>query len=229
MAAVNISCGYYEPHSKNETINVTELNNAIDFCVAVSERLEGKYPHEVPKYCPPTLPIKSLITSGLDSQKECLECGKSLYNYKSVACDACLVKAFGGERMCKNCLGANYASGEIYCWICRNKSQGCRQCKTILFTQKEKDLGLCGYCGKTACYTCDNELLTSDEIRSGVCNKCFFKCNCGKTLSGYSENWTGLCADCSGTKDYCDCKEELTLSYEKSAGQCIKCAARSGV
>lgn len=45
ISCVNISCGYYFPHTNDECTDIKELQNCIQFCEAVGKGLIKKYPH----------------------------------------------------------------------------------------------------------------------------------------------------------------------------------------
>lgn len=51
VSCINISCGYYDPHTDHETTEWGELQNAKAFAKHICEALTDRYPHE---YEPPT-------------------------------------------------------------------------------------------------------------------------------------------------------------------------------
>jgi putative aminopeptidase FrvX len=45
ISCVNMSCGYYYPHSDNECTDIDELSNCINFCWDIAITLTERYPH----------------------------------------------------------------------------------------------------------------------------------------------------------------------------------------
>ena len=45
ISCVNMSCGYYYPHSDNECTDIDELQNCINFCWDIAITLTERYPH----------------------------------------------------------------------------------------------------------------------------------------------------------------------------------------
>lgn len=49
ISCINISCGYYFPHTDNECTVIKELENTIEFCKTTAETLLTRYPHKAEK------------------------------------------------------------------------------------------------------------------------------------------------------------------------------------
>lgn len=74
ISALNLSCGYYEPHTANEYIVISELENAIHFTDVMIQLLGDK------RY--PSLPTQKKYTNFYNyttQKKRCVVCGKESY------------------------------------------------------------------------------------------------------------------------------------------------------
>lgn len=49
ISRMNMSCGYYLPHSNKEYVILSELQNCIDLCYALGTRLTKQYKHKIEK------------------------------------------------------------------------------------------------------------------------------------------------------------------------------------
>ncbi len=116
VSAVNISVGYWNPHSKSERIVESEVIKALDFCLAAADKLDKVYPHKHEKvYVKPT-------------------------RYKSWHCEAtgCVNFAGKNETLCKACLRS---IGTKDCGIVR-----CLICQRVLAYPSEMSDQICNTC-----------------------------------------------------------------------------------
>lgn len=66
VSVANMSCGYYNPHSDDEIIDIKDMNNCRDMCMEIFTTLTSAYPFIAPKYVAPvyTYPAKDYSYSG---------------------------------------------------------------------------------------------------------------------------------------------------------------------
>ena len=50
ISCINVSCGYYEPHTDQETTNISDLVNCYNFVAHIIEKCQKVYPHEYDQY-----------------------------------------------------------------------------------------------------------------------------------------------------------------------------------
>ncbi len=52
VSCANISCGYYNPHSPQEYVDINDVENCLNLVVSIISTLTDTYPHEMPVYKP---------------------------------------------------------------------------------------------------------------------------------------------------------------------------------
>lgn len=123
ISGVNLSSGYYHPHTNDEFINVIELQENIDLIYRFLENAEN--------YSDKYLYIQSLRTSFFNSYK---------YLYRDDCCDYCGSHISG--------LDEEFGTPDgILCETCFNRLQEyytiCPDCDEIVYNDK-----YCDYCGR---------------------------------------------------------------------------------
>jgi putative aminopeptidase FrvX len=46
LSCINISCGYYNPHTDEECTSIPELQNCLQFCIEIGNQLKDTFPHK---------------------------------------------------------------------------------------------------------------------------------------------------------------------------------------
>jgi len=111
ISCVNVSCGYYQHHTAQETIDLNELNNAILFTESIIEVLgEEKYKKEFLEY-----------KVFADRDEICPHCGRKSSYYVS-ECPFCFTSKIGekeNEAYCPYCFAELYGN-MTYCDQCNS-------------------------------------------------------------------------------------------------------------
>lgn len=50
LSCINVSCGYYDPHTNKETTNIVDLVNCYNFVAHIIEKCQKVYPHKYEQY-----------------------------------------------------------------------------------------------------------------------------------------------------------------------------------
>lgn len=188
VSAVNLECGYYKPHTKQEVINALDVERVVQFCFQIGMTLKDVYPHKAPtpvynnnvrdtrrfypdneKKVQTEVEKKEIISSTTSSTSlgyRCYECGEPSLEPFHIEC---IEKNTNIKVECLGCK-KKMTINEHYCGDC----EVCETCGRLLLTSEELDLGMCMGCiqdnfGK--CQKCQSPLNTIDEIKEGVCNK----------------------------------------------------------
>lgn len=95
VSAINISVGYWSPHSSTEIVVESDLNKAVHFCEDIARKLTGKYYHKIEKK-------PWLLSSG----RVCMStgCKNILKVDETRLCSACNVQTFINRRKLLKCV-----------------------------------------------------------------------------------------------------------------------------
>lgn len=181
ISTVNLSCGYYNPHHKDEYIVESEMLNCLDFCIAISH-IKTRYPHKIKPWAPPA--NKSRFSSDFDrdwrnkrnenwnkqviAPRHCRSCEAKLTSSESLVCRICVHKAADALIVVKDKdTGEMYVTAGAYPLLPPEyedqiPSKACLVCCGVNKTLIEQDRGYCGdclYCGK-----CGLPLVMPEEI-----------------------------------------------------------------
>lgn len=184
VSAVNLSCGYYNPHSKAEYIVESELMNTINFCTAMG-RFTSVFRHEYRRPAP--APTASRVSGSRDVGKylpaptgvpRCLEC------------DSPLAWAERDQRVCDDCTAVfvreayqHYlvedADGQL---VLTNEPDApaldvtpatpdeCAICASPLAEAGERERGYCEACRH--CGYCQAPIDSAEGLRASLCAAC---------------------------------------------------------
>lgn len=174
VSCVNLSCGYYEPHSNNEYISITDLWYSIKFTEEILYTLQSK------RFV--SLPPKPVVTPVSYATG-------SNYKLKYDKCDKC--KAWKTDKLLYNIKGNH---GKKICWPCKHEEARKKHNKKVLC----KDTSAKGTSDIIlfACYECGiktSELTPGDSIRE--VNGHLYCSGCASVLSN-NEKGGVICEVC---------------------------------
>lgn len=229
ISACNLSAGYYNPHTKQEYIDLDDLNNCINFCLAIA-KIKTVYPHVLP---PPVQYTKSKsssspTTSSLTTTRKCTVCNDVLGWNFGVICNACVRR---------NLVLTLSDTGEAV--VTQTAFEECKGCGAGLYTPDEVSKEFCYGC--RFCSDCGETLEHKWDISVGQCTQCWWLdqdnevniCqtpSCASLLLKKAEKITGFCDGCVvwETPPLCSstaCVNDLVTDTEIENGMCADCMA----
>lgn len=223
ISACNLSCGYYNPHTKQEYINENDLLNCLEFCLAIA-KIKTVYPHTKPVTAVTKYPTTTSYSSY--QSKECIGCNKKLY--------------FSDGRMCIECIRNNFVlvvkegKQTLIERVQEDETDEevsrCLGCQDELRLNSEITYGVCVNC--MSCGDCGEELTSPDDIKIGFCKDHQNLCAnaiCSARMWNKEELNRGICDICfafshsTATCQGHECSEELKYEDELENGLCREC------
>lgn len=230
ISACNLSAGYYNPHTQQEYIDVDELLNCIDFCVAIS-RIKTVYPHVLaPKSAP--APYKASPYTSYSKARRCELCSETLGYHYGIICNNCITQHLT--------LTVNENNEGT---VVQTSYGDCEGCGYGLYSVEEVAVKYCESC--QFCKDCGMSLDTKEEFRMGACIKCLWDASesaeadghelcrtktCINILSTQSERLCGYCSECVKWERVVSCLivgcgSGLRTEEEQDTGVCNTCRA----
>lgn len=249
ISAVNLSAGYYNPHSKAEYINVAELLNCLQFCIAIS-MFKNVFEH---------VPVKKSYTAGnfttasnyggrggaltQTSLNKNTKFPAVLRNkgkvHECVECGGDLTMTEYEQRLHTECLeGIMYAAmgiqkkflPQLDPHITLEIDDDGTACLNVPDVAEipELPLNFVDKLPSEICLLCETELGVTSEKQRGFCEACLF-CSCGTKIESRTELLAKECWKCLSARnvDFCaatGCIRELTTASDKKDGYCMECA-----
>lgn len=234
ISAVNLSAGYYHPHTKQEFVNVYDFLNCFEFCMAIS-RFKNVFPHTLP---PPKIykkedsksnyshsgynafgrPVKNDNRRAIALEK-CKDCGKLLGLDEGMVCHLCLRGWFEDSF-----LSENTETGEVTL-IC---------VPDAVDDQQKLPSGYEQWLPSEHCLPCETNNLKKTRLETnvqkerGYCDNCLNCSICGKKLNNGNEISIGTHIEHATITqlEYCSnpsCTNLLGSDVEKMNKICTQC------
>lgn len=144
VSVANLSCGYYEPHSRNEYVNLNDVFNTIEYVKAILSSVKEKF--EKPK--------EYIYTRKYGFH--------NLYGYDDYIKDY------------KKYYGYDYRDDSRRSTDCFNEKEKTKVIEEDEFIEEEDEIKKCIICGAQEFYAHDYSLVKIDVLKGYLCETCLY-------------------------------------------------------